>query len=216
MPVLTRTLARGRDRARPASHATTSWWRSPTAPIASRAVAGPFARYERTPAHRRRTASVTETIDYELAPMVWSFPFARLYRLALLPPGSGTDRGGRPRRRPTPRAPPRSGRSATLAARLRLHRHAPHARRSRSRPTSSTPPRPTRAPRWRAVRIGVLGALALTDAGRPQGPPARAARPARRLGCLVAALSASRPTWSRSASRRPSCAGWRPPAACWW
>jgi hypothetical protein len=51
-----------------------------------RAAGGPFDQYER----RLRTepdGTVSEHIDYRLAPMVWPIPFAPLYRKALLAPG---------------------------------------------------------------------------------------------------------------------------------
>lgn len=53
------------------------------------AISGPFATYERTllPA---ADGGVEETIDYELAPLVWRLPFGPLYRRALArrrPPG---------------------------------------------------------------------------------------------------------------------------------
>ena len=67
-----------------------------------------------------------------------------------------------------------------------------------------------------AVRIGILGALALTALADRKGRR-RVLLACAGLGCAGRrAAAASRPTWSRSASRRPSCAGWRRPAGCWW
>ena len=45
-------------------------------------VRGPFAHYERTLVEAE-DGRLTETTDYRLAPMVWPFPFAGLYRKAL-------------------------------------------------------------------------------------------------------------------------------------
>jgi hypothetical protein len=46
------------------------------------AVAGPFSEYERR--IEPSAEGCVETIDYRLAPMVWTFPFHGLYRKALL------------------------------------------------------------------------------------------------------------------------------------
>lgn len=51
---------------------------------------GPFRRYSRTVV-RQPDGTAVETIDYRLAPMVWSFPFGSLYRRGL-----GERRGTRP------------------------------------------------------------------------------------------------------------------------
>jgi len=189
MPVLTRTLADGEvglarlprdDVVREVA----------TEPDRFTAAMGPFARYERTLA--LVDGRLTETIDYRLAPMVWPFPFAALYRKALV--RRRVD-GGKPWWSPpeTPDAHAATALGSLCALALvfgyigsLLSQTLTFAADELS--VSKTDQGVTLA----AVRIGVLGALALTALadrrGRRQVLLACAG-----LGCTIAALSGLAP-----------------------
>ena len=153
-----------------------------------RAVQGPFARYERS-LHTDPDGGVSERIDYELAPMVWSFPFAGLYRHALLSPGS------RPWWAP-PESPDRHAATALgslcalavvfsyigtlLSQTITFAADEFDATKTQQGATLA------------AVRIGILGALALTALADRKGRR-RVLLACAGLGCLVAALSSFAP-----------------------
>lgn len=140
------------------------------------ATSGPFARYERR-LEGQPDGSALETIDYRLAPMVWPFPFAGLYRRAL----------GVPRARPwwSPPEPPDAHAATSLGSLCALAVVFSYIGTLLTQTitfaadefsASKTDQGATLA----AVRVGILGALALT---------ALADRRGRRqvlLGCAVA------------------------------
>lgn len=155
------------------------------------AAMGPFAHYERTltPGGDGR---LTETIDYRLAPMVWPFPFAGLYRKALLHRRAD---GGKPWWSP-PETP--DARAATAIGSLcalalvfgyigtLLTQTITFAADEFS--ASKADQGATLA----AVRIGVLGALALTALADRKGRR-RVLLACAGLGSTIAALSGLAP-----------------------
>ena len=171
---------RPRTRRSPGSPATTSWRRCADSTDRFTARGGPFSSYERTLATDADGEAV-ETIDYELAPMVWSWLLGHPYRMAL---GRRPRHGHRPWWSP-PEAPDARGCTALgalcyLGARLRVHRHPPH---------------PDHHVRGRRVRRQQDGA--------ERGAVARAHRGARRAG----GHDPRRP--ARAASRGPRLRGGR-------
>jgi MFS family permease len=153
-----------------------------------RATTGPFSDYERTV----RTAPdgrTVEQIDYRLAPMVWPFPFAGLYRRALQTPGVRP--WWCPPEPPDAHAATALGSLCTLAVVFSyigtlLSQTITFAADEFS--ASKTQQGATLA----AVRIGILGALALTALADRKGR--------RRVllwcatgGCVIAALSSLAP-----------------------
>ncbi|MEQ1788400.1 MAG: MFS transporter, partial [Acidimicrobiales bacterium] len=152
------------------------------------ATSGPFARYERR-LDRQPDGSALETIDYRLAPMVWPFPFAGLYRRAL----------GVPRARPwwSPPEPPDAHAATSLGSLCALAVVFSYIGTLLTQTitfaadefsASKTDQGATLA----AVRVGILGALALTALadrrGRRQVLLGCAA-----TGCVIAALSGLAP-----------------------
>ena len=178
MPVLTegrRPTTPSGDRA--ASPATTSSSRSPTAPDRFRAAAGPFAATSAR-CGRTTTAGVAERIDYQLAPMVWPVPFAGAVpagpadaRAHALVVPAGDHR--RPRRHLARVARARSavvfGYIGTLLSQTITFAADEFGATKADQGATLAAVRDRRARRAGAHRPG-----------RPQGPPARAARVRRR------------------------------------
>ena len=199
----------------PASPATTSWSRWPTVPTASRRRPGPFAALRAHAAHRRRRRRSPRRSTTSSPRWCGRGRSAGLYRMALLRrPRRGHRRGGRRPRRPTPRARTALGSLCTSAS-----SSGSSARSSRQTITFAADEfdasKTDQGAVLALVRIGVLGALVVTTLADRAGAGASLLGCAV-AGCVVAALSGAgaRPRL-RSASPRRSCAGWRPPAACW-
>lgn len=161
---------------------------APDGPDRFRALTGPFTRYERTiRAHPDGGAS--EQIDYELAPMVWPFPFAPLYRRALLTPGARP--WWSPPEPPDAHAATALGSLCTLAVVFSyigtlLSQTITFAADEFS--ATKTQQGATLA----AVRIGILGALALTALADRKGRR-RVLLACAALGCVIAASSSLAP-----------------------
>lgn len=145
-----------------------------------RAVAGPFSAYERS-LRPRPDGSVVEHIEYRLAPMVWPFPFAGLYHKALSRrPATGARPWWSPPDTPDARAATALGSLCTLALVLGyLGTILTQTITFAADELDAT--KADQGATLAAVRVGVLGALALT---------ALADRRGRRrvlLGCATAA-----------------------------
>jgi MFS family permease len=152
------------------------------------AIAGPFARYERT-LHSDADGLVSERIDYQLAPMVWPFPFAGLYHKALLSPGVRP--WWSPPETPDPRAATALGSLCALAVVFSyigtlLSQTITFA--ADEFDANTTQQGATLA----AVRIGIFGALALTALADRKGRR-RVLLACAALGCTIAALSSLAP-----------------------
>jgi MFS family permease len=153
-----------------------------------RASSGPFAQYERTLA-RAPDGRVAEQIDYQLAPMVWPFPFAGLYRKALLTPGARP--WWSPPEPPDAHAATSLGSLCTLAVVFSyigtlLSQTITFAADEFS--ATNTQQGATLA----AVRVGILGALVLTSLADRTGRR-RVLLACAVLGCSIAALSSLAP-----------------------
>jgi MFS family permease len=153
-----------------------------------RAAQGPFARYERT-LRTEPDGVVTESIDYRLAPMVWPFPFAGLYHKALRTPGARP--WWSPPESPDAHAATALGSLCALAVVFSyigtlLSQTITFAADEFS--ASKTDQGATLA----AVRIGILGALALTALADRTGRR-RVLLGCAAVGCVIAALSGFAP-----------------------
>jgi MFS family permease len=161
---------------------------APDGPDRFRAASGPFARYERTLAPSP-TGGFVDTIDYQLAPMVWPVPFAPLYRRALRTPGA------QPWWSP-PETPDRHAATALgslcalivvlsyigtlLSQTITFAADELEATKTQQGATLA------------AVRIGIIGALALTALADRRGRR-RVLIVCAYLGCVLAALSSLAP-----------------------
>jgi MFS family permease len=163
----------------------------PAGPDRFTASAGPFSRYERSLAAGDDGTTV-ETIDYRLAPMVWPFPFAALYRKAL---ATRRADGGKPwwspPESPDAHASTALGSLCVLALVFGyigtlLTQTITYAAEEFS--ASKTDQAATLA----AVRIGVLGALAITALADRHGRR-RALLSCALAGVCLAALSGLAP-----------------------
>jgi MFS family permease len=153
-----------------------------------RAVSGPFAHYERT-VETDAGGGLSERIDYRLAPMVWPIPFAGLYRRALATPGASP--WWSPPESPDAHAATSLGSLCTLAVVFSyigtlLSQTITFAADEFS--ATDTQQGATLA----AVRIGILGALALTALADRTGRR-RVLLGCAALGCVIAALSSLAP-----------------------
>lgn len=153
-----------------------------------RAVSGPFARYERR-LEVTGDGDLAETIDYRLAPMVWPVPFAGLYRQALARPGARP--WWSPPETPDAHAATALGSLCTLAVVFSyigtlLAQTITFAADEFS--ASKTDQGATLA----AVRIGILGALALTAVADRRGRR-RVLLGCAAAGSVLAALSGLAP-----------------------
>jgi MFS family permease len=149
---------------------------------------GPFSRYERT-LHPAADGSVSERIDYRLAPMVWPIPFAPLYRKALLTPG--VHPWWSPPESPDPHAATSLGSLCTLAVVFSyvgtlLSQTITFAADEFSATTTQ------QGATLASVRIGILGALLLTALADRQGRR-RVLLACATVGCLAAAVSSLAP-----------------------
>jgi MFS family permease len=163
----------------------------PAGPDRFAAATGPFARYART-LTPGADGNLVETIDYQLAPMMWPFLFARLYRGALRHRSAG---GRKPWWSP-PETPDAHGATSlgSLCALAvvfgyigtLLTQTITFAADEFS--ASKTDQGVTLA----AVRIGVLGALALSALADRRGRR-RVLLACAAAGCVVAALSGLAP-----------------------
>ncbi len=157
-------------------------------PARFRAQSGPFSRYERI-VLADGDGGVSERIDYQLAPMVWPFPFAGLYRRALLSPG--TRPWWSPPEPPDAHAATALGSLCALAVVFTyigtlLSQTITFAAEEFS--ASKTQQGATLA----AVRIGILGALALTALADRKGRR-RVLLACAVAGCVIAAASSLAP-----------------------
>ena len=155
------------------------------------ATSGPFARYERTLA-RGEGGRLEETTDYRLAPMVWPFPFAGLYRKAL---AERRPDGGKPWWSP-PETPDARGATAigSLCA-LALVFGYIGTLLSQTITFAADEFDSSKADQGAAlaaVRVGVLGALALTALADRKGRRSVLLACAA-VGIVVAALSGLAP-----------------------
>jgi MFS family permease len=158
------------------------------APDRFRARSGPFARYERTIA-AGPDGGLVDQIDYQLAPMVWPFPFAALYRRALRSPGARP--WWSPPETPDAHAATALGSLCTLIVVFSyigtlLSQTITFAADEFS--ASKTQQGATLA----AVRIGILGALALTALADRRGRR-RVLLVCAAAGCVIAGLSSLAP-----------------------
>ncbi len=151
------------------------------------AVMGPFTRYERTLAVAA-DGQFTETTDYRLAPMVWPFPFAGLYRKALIQRrADGAKPWWSPPETPDARAATAIGSLCALALVFgyigtlltQTITFAADEFASSKADQGAT---------LAAVRIGVLGALALAALADRKGRR-RVLLACATLGCSIAALT---------------------------
>lgn len=155
------------------------------------AAMGPFTHYERS-LSVGDDGLLTETIAYRLAPMVWPFPFAALYRKALLRRrADGSKPWWSPPETPDAQAATAIGSLCALALVFGyigtlLSQTITFAADEFS--ASKTDQGATLA----AVRIGVLGALALTALADRKGRR-RVVLACAGTGCTIAALSALAP-----------------------
>lgn len=152
------------------------------------AASGPFARYERT-LHSDAEGRVSEQIDYRLAPMVWPFPFAGLYRRALASPGARP--WWSPPETPDRHAATALGSLCALAVVFSyigtlLSQTITFAADEFGATTTE------QGATLAGVRIGILGALALTALADRRGRR-RVLLACAALGCMVAALSSLAP-----------------------
>jgi MFS family permease len=155
------------------------------------ATSGPFVTYQRT-LTAEPDGTVTEVIDYELAPLVWRFPFGMLYRHALgRPPHPGTRPFWAPPETTDATAATAIGALCTLAVvfgylgtlltqTITFAADELDASKSQQGATLA------------AVRLGVLGALALTALADRRGRR-RVLLGAAAGACLVSALGAVAP-----------------------
>ncbi len=154
------------------------------------AARGPFASYERTLTRTR--GGLTETITYELAPMVWPFPFAGLYRRALRQRGA---QGGKPWWSPpeTPDAQAATALGALCALAVVLGYIGTLLSQTITFAADEFAASKTdQGATLAAVRIGVLGALALTALADRHGRR-RVLLACAGAGCVIAALSGLAP-----------------------
>ena len=179
MPSITRSLAPGdlADARHPRQDVVVE---EPDGPDRFRAVAGPFSHYERS-VRPQPDGGAMEHIEYQLAPMVWPFPFAGLYRRALaLRPAEDTKPWWTPPETPDARGATALGSLCTLALVLGylgtiLTQTVTFAADELGASKAD------QGALLASVRVGILGALALT---------ALADRRGRRrvlIGCATAA-----------------------------
>jgi MFS family permease len=190
VPLLTRTvevedLARAR---RPRSDVVVE---AAAGPDRFTAATGPFARYERR-LDEGVDGRVVETIDYRLAPMVWPLPFAPLYRKALAErrAGSGSPWWSPPET-PDAHAATALGSLCALAVVFSyigtlLTQTLTYAAEELDASKAD------QGATFAAVRVGILGALALTTLADRHGRR-RVLLGCAVAGCLLAALSGLAP-----------------------
>lgn len=152
---------------------------------------GPFASYERTLAPHG-DGRVTETISYRLAPMVWPFPFAGLYRKALLQRRAD---GGKPWWSPPETTDARAATALGSLAALALvfgYIGTLLTQTITFAADEFSASKSDQGATLAAVRIGVLGALALTALADRKGRR-RVLVACAGAGCAFAALSGLAP-----------------------